>query len=34
MTSQWVSEAARQARLQRIETAYAEQVDALRNGAP
>jgi phosphonate transport system substrate-binding protein len=34
MTSQWVNEAARQGRLQRIETAYAEQVDALRNGAP
>jgi phosphonate transport system substrate-binding protein len=34
MTSQWVNEAARQARLQRIETSYAEQVSALRNGAP
>ena len=30
MTSQWVNEAARQARLQRIETTYAEQVSALR----
>jgi phosphonate transport system substrate-binding protein len=34
MTSQWVNEAARQARLQRIESGYAEQVAALRNGAP
>jgi phosphonate transport system substrate-binding protein len=34
MTSQWVNEAARQARLQRIETSYAQQVSALRNGAP
>ena len=33
MTSQWVSEAARQARLQRIEATYAEQVDVLRGGA-
>ena len=30
MTSQWVNEAARQARLQRIESGYAEQVTALR----
>jgi phosphonate transport system substrate-binding protein len=34
MTSQWVNEAARQARLQRIETTYAEQTAALRDGAP
>ena len=34
MTAQWVNEAARQARLQRIETTYAEQVAALRQGAP
>ena len=33
MTSQWVNEAARQARLQRIETLYAEQQAALREGA-
>ena len=31
MTSQWVNEAARQARLQRIEAAYKEQVTALRD---
>ncbi len=30
MTSQWVNEASRQARLQRIETSYADQVAALR----
>ena len=34
MTAQWVNEAARQARLQRIEATYAEQVAALRAGAP
>jgi phosphonate transport system substrate-binding protein len=34
LTSQWVNEAARQARLQRIESSYAEQVAVLRNGAP
>ena len=34
MTSQWVNEAARQARLQRIETTYADQQAALREGAP
>ena len=34
MTSQWVNEVARQARLQRIETTYAEQAAALRAGAP
>jgi len=34
MTSQWVNEAARQARLQRIESSYAEQVTVLREGAP
>jgi len=34
MTSQWVNEAARQARLQRIESGYAEQVSVLRNGTP
>ncbi len=34
MTSQWVNEAARQARLQRIESSYVEQVAVLRNGAP
>ncbi len=34
MTAQWVNEAARQARLARIENSYAEQVTALRNGAP
>jgi phosphonate transport system substrate-binding protein len=33
-TSQWVNEAARQARLQRIESSYAEQITVLRNGAP
>jgi phosphonate transport system substrate-binding protein len=33
MTSQWVNEAARQARLQRIEATYAEQVAALREAA-
>ena len=31
MNAQWVNEAARQARLQRIETAYAEQVAALQD---
>jgi phosphonate transport system substrate-binding protein len=31
LNAQWVSEAARQARLQRIETAYAEQVAALQD---
>jgi phosphonate transport system substrate-binding protein len=34
MTAQWVSEAARQARLQRIESSYAEQVAALRDTRP
>ncbi|VTU32099.1 Phosphate-import protein PhnD precursor [Variovorax sp. SRS16] len=34
MTSQWVNEAARQARLQRIESSYAEQVAALRDNPP
>ncbi|MEJ7688733.1 MAG: phosphate/phosphite/phosphonate ABC transporter substrate-binding protein [Variovorax sp.] len=34
MTAQWVNEAARQARLARIESNYAEQVATLRNGAP
>ncbi len=34
MTAQWVNEAARQARLARIESSYAEQVTALRSGAP
>ena len=34
MTSQWVNEAARQARLQRIEAAYTEQVAALRDTGP
>ena len=33
MTSQWVNEGARQARLQRIETAYAEQMAVLREAA-
>jgi len=33
MTSQWVNEAARQARLQRIDSTYADQVAALRGGA-
>lgn len=32
MTSQWVNEAARQTRLQRIEATYAEQVAVLRDG--
>ncbi len=32
MTAQWVNEAARQARLQRIETTYAEQTKVLRGG--
>lgn len=34
MTAQWVNEAARQARLQRIEAQYAEQLAALRGSAP
>ncbi|MBU2408876.1 MAG: phosphate/phosphite/phosphonate ABC transporter substrate-binding protein [Gammaproteobacteria bacterium] len=34
MTSQWVSETARQARLQRIEAAYAEQMNRLRDAGP
>lgn len=34
MASQWVNEAARQARLQRIENTYAEQVAVLRRRAP
>lgn len=34
MSAQWVSEAARQARLQRIDDAYAEQVQLLRVGVP
>jgi len=34
MTAQWVNEAARQARLQRIEQNYAEQVAALRDANP
>jgi len=34
MTAQWVNEAARQARLDRIESGYAEQVAALRGTAP
>ena len=34
MNSQWVNEAARQARLQRIEATYAEQMAALRGDAP
>lgn len=34
MTAQWVSDAARQARLQRIEATYAEQVSALRDTVP
>jgi len=34
MTSQWVNEAARQARLQRIEATYAEQAVVLRGGPP
>ncbi|OUM02674.1 phosphate/phosphite/phosphonate ABC transporter substrate-binding protein [Variovorax sp. JS1663] len=34
MTAQWVNEAARQARLQRIENGYADQVAALRSAAP
>ena len=34
MSAQWVNEDARQARLQRIEATYAEQVAALREGAP
>ncbi|MBB3180779.1 phosphate/phosphite/phosphonate ABC transporter substrate-binding protein [Variovorax sp. Sphag1AA] len=34
MTSQWVNEAARQARLQRIESTYAEQMATLRGDAP
>ncbi|WP_443083130.1 phosphate/phosphite/phosphonate ABC transporter substrate-binding protein [Variovorax sp. PBS-H4] len=34
MTSQWVNEAARQARLQRIESGYAEQLAVLRGSAP
>ena len=34
MTAQWVNDAARQARLQRIETSYAEQVTVLRDLSP
>nr|WP_305729961.1 phosphate/phosphite/phosphonate ABC transporter substrate-binding protein [Variovorax sp. dw_308] len=34
LTAQWVNEAARQARLLRIENGYAEQVGALRGAAP
>jgi phosphonate transport system substrate-binding protein len=34
MSAQWVNEAARQARLQRIESGYADQVGALRGAAP
>ncbi|VWX56016.1 Phosphonate transport system substrate-binding protein [Burkholderiales bacterium 8X] len=34
MTSQWVNENARQVRLQRIESSYAEQTTALRGAAP
>ncbi|GAA4346834.1 phosphonate ABC transporter substrate-binding protein [Variovorax defluvii] len=34
LSAKWVSEEARQARLARIERSYAEQVDALRSGAP
>jgi len=34
MTAQWVNEEARKARLQRIETSYAEQVTALRDLSP
>jgi phosphonate transport system substrate-binding protein len=34
MNSQWVNEAARQARLQRIEATYAEQMAELRGDAP
>nr|WP_237288645.1 phosphate/phosphite/phosphonate ABC transporter substrate-binding protein [Variovorax sp. PAMC 28711] len=33
MTAQWVNEAARQARLERIDALYAEQVSALRQGS-
>ncbi|MDR6535003.1 phosphonate transport system substrate-binding protein [Variovorax soli] len=34
MSAQWINEAARQARLQRIENGYAEQTAALRSNAP
>jgi phosphonate transport system substrate-binding protein len=34
MTAQWVNDAARQARLQRIESGYAEQVSVLKDAAP
>ena len=34
MTAQWVNDAARQARLQRIESSYAEQVTVLRDLSP
>ncbi|MEJ8849354.1 phosphate/phosphite/phosphonate ABC transporter substrate-binding protein [Variovorax rhizosphaerae] len=34
LTAQWVNEAAKQARLQRIESGYAEQVGVLRDAAP
>ena len=34
LTAQWVNEAAKQARLQRIESAYAQQVAALKQVAP
>ncbi|RYY80684.1 MAG: phosphate/phosphite/phosphonate ABC transporter substrate-binding protein, partial [Comamonadaceae bacterium] len=34
MTAQWVSDAAKQSRLQRIEAAYADQVAVLKDLAP
>jgi len=34
MTAQWVNDAARQARLQRIESGYADQVTVLRDTTP
>jgi phosphonate transport system substrate-binding protein len=34
MTAQWVNDAARQARLQRIESGYAEQVSVLKDATP
>ena len=34
MTAQWVNDAAREARLQRIESSYADQVAVLKDVSP
>jgi phosphonate transport system substrate-binding protein len=34
MTAQWVNDAAREARLQRIDNGYAEQVSVLKDVSP